>query len=182
MDAQGTGLEPAILQAQWIDSLKRALCRGSAVRRLYNDLSQTLGVIGVPESPHFQESAMKNPFVSMPASQYGFSKFGLLMMLIVLVSGLTFGLKILPVYLDHNFVKGVAEELIADGRAANLTQNEIRDEIASGLRVNNVRDFNLNSVSLERENAQPVLIIEYERRVPLVANIDVIISFDDRIE
>jgi len=125
---------------------------------------------------------MKDSFVSMPKSQFGFSKFGLLMLLVVLVSGLTFGLKILPVYLDHNFVKGVAEDLIADGRAANLTQNEIREEIASGLRVNNVRDFNLNSVTLERENAEPVLVIEYERRIPLVANIDVIISFEDRIE
>jgi hypothetical protein len=125
---------------------------------------------------------MKNLYLPMPDLQRGFSKFGLLMMLVLLVSGLTFGLKILPVYLDHNFVKGVAEELIADGRAATLTQGEIREEIANGLRVNNVRDFNLNSVTLERENAEPVLVIEYERRVPLVADIDVVISFDDRIE
>lgn len=125
---------------------------------------------------------MKNLYLPMPDLQRGFSKFGLLMMLVLLVSGLTFGLKILPVYLDHNFVKGAAEDLIADGRASTLTQGEIREEIANGLRVNNVRDFNLNSVTLERENAEPVLVIEYERRVPLVANIDVIISFDDRIE
>jgi hypothetical protein len=125
---------------------------------------------------------MKNLSLPMPDLQRGFSKFGLLMMLVLLVSGLTFGLKILPVYLDHNFVKGVAKDLIADGRAAALTQGEIREEIANGLRINNVRDFNLNSVTLERENAEPVLVIEYERRVPLVANIDVIISFDDRIE
>ena len=125
---------------------------------------------------------MKISHTSMPRSQRGFSKSGLLMMLIVLVSGLTFGLKILPVYLDHNFVKGVAQELIANGSAATLTQNEIREEIANGLRVNNVRDFNLSSVTLARENAEPVLVIEYERRIPLVANIDVIISFDDRIE
>lgn len=119
---------------------------------------------------------------SLPYSQRGFSRFGLLMLLIVLVSGLTFGLKILPVYLDHNFVKGLAEDLIASGSATSLTQAEVREEIANGLRVNNVRDFNLNSITLQRENARPVLVIDYERRVPLVANIDVIISFDDRID
>jgi len=86
---------------------------------------------------------MKISHMSLQSSQRGFSKLGLLMLLVLLVSGLTFGLKILPVYLDHNFVKGVAEELIADGRAATLTQNEIREEVANGLRVNNVRDFNL---------------------------------------
>ena len=121
------------------------------------------------------------PF-SLPRSQRGFSKFGLLMLLIVLVSGLTFGLKILPVYLDHNFVKGAAEDLIASGRAASLTQVEVREEIASALRVNNVRDFNLNSITLQRESASPVLVIDYERRIPLVGNVDVIISFDDRID
>jgi len=125
---------------------------------------------------------MKNLYLPMPDLQRGFSKFGLLMMLVLLVSGLTFGLKILPVYLDPYFGEGGAERLIAGGRAATLTQGEIREEIANGLRVNNVRDFNLNSVTLERENAEPVLVIEYERRVPLVANIDVVISFDDRIE
>jgi hypothetical protein len=118
---------------------------------------------------------------SLPRSQRGFSKFGLLL-LVVLVSGLTFGLRILPVYLDHNFVKGVAEDLVASGRAATLTQAQMREEIANGLRVNNVRDFNLNSITLQRENASPVLVIDYERRVPLVGNVDVIISFDDRID
>jgi hypothetical protein len=118
---------------------------------------------------------------SLPRSQRGFSKFGLLL-LVVLVSGLTFGLKILPVYLDHNFVKAVAEDLVASGRAATLTQAQMREEIANGLRVNNVRDFNLNSITLQRENASPVLVIDYERRVPLVGNVDVIISFDDRID
>jgi hypothetical protein len=118
---------------------------------------------------------------SLPRSQRGFSKFGLLL-LVVLVSGLTFGLRILPVYLDHNFVKGVAEDLVASGRAATLTQAQMREEIANGLRVNNVRDFNLNSITLQRENASPVLVIDYERRVPLVGNVDVINSFDDRID
>ncbi len=119
---------------------------------------------------------------SLPRSQRGISRFGHLLLLIVLVGGLTFGLKIVPVYLDHNFVKGAVEDLIASGRAASLTQAEVREEIASALRVNNVRDFNLNSITLQRENASPVLVIDYERRVPLVGNIDVIISFDDRID
>jgi len=119
---------------------------------------------------------------SLPRSQLGFSKFGLLMLLVLLVSGLTFGLKILPVHLDRNFVKGAAQELLASGRAAGLTQVEVREEIASALRVNNVRDFNLNSITLQRENASPALVIDYERRIPLVGNVDVIISFDDRID
>ncbi|MCB1648108.1 MAG: DUF4845 domain-containing protein [Pseudomonadales bacterium] len=114
--------------------------------------------------------------------QGGFSKLGLLGMLVVLVAGLTFGLKVLPVYIDHNFVHGVADELVESGRVNSMTQAELREEIAASMRVNNVRDFDLNSITLSRANGSNVISIDYERRIALVANIDVVISFDDQIQ
>jgi hypothetical protein len=114
--------------------------------------------------------------------QRGFSKFGLLSTLIVLVSILTFVLKVLPVYIDHNFIRGVTESLMESGRGSTLTQAEIREEVASRLRVNNVRDFDLNDITMARESGAAVINIRYEKRIPLVSNIDLIVSFDDRIQ
>ena len=125
---------------------------------------------------------MGNKLNSFSGRQRGFSKFGLLMTLVVLVTGLTFGLKVLPIYIDHNFIRGVAESLVESGRAATLTQVEIRGEVSSSLRVNNVRDFDLNSITATRNNGAAVISIVYERRVPLFSNLDVVVSFDDRIE
>ncbi len=117
-----------------------------------------------------------------PRRQRGFSKLGLVFMLVVLVSGLTFALKVLPVYIDHNFVQGVAESLLESGRANSMTQAEVREEIAASMRVNNVRDFDLDSISTSRANGASIISITYERRIPLVANIDIILSFDDQIQ
>tara|TARA_R110001592_G_C12558866_1_gene690946 strand:+ start:92 stop:403 length:312 start_codon:yes stop_codon:yes gene_type:complete len=103
-------------------------------------------------------------------------------MLVVLVSGLTFALKVLPVYIDHNFVQGVAESLLESGRANSMTQAEVREEIAASMRVNNVRDFDLDNISTSRANGASIISITYERRIPLVANIDIILSFDDQIQ
>lgn len=125
---------------------------------------------------------MNNKLNSFSGSQHGFSKFGLLMTLVVLVTGLTFGLKVLPIYIDHNFVRGQAEALVESGRAATLTQAEIRGEIGNSLRVNNIREFDLNSITSTRNNGVAVISIVYERRVPLFSNLDVVVSFDDRIE
>lgn len=119
---------------------------------------------------------------ALPRHQRGFSKFGLLGMLVILVAGLTFGLKVLPVYIDHNFVRGVAETLVDSGRVNTMSQSEVREEIAASMRVNNVRDFDLNSISTSRANGGNVISIVYERRIPLVANIDVVVSFDDQIQ
>lgn len=125
---------------------------------------------------------MNNRLNAFSGRQNGFSKFGLLMTLVVLVTTLTFGLKVLPIYIDHNFVRGLAESLVESGRAATLTQAEIRGEVSNSLRVNNIRDFDLNSITSTRANGAAVITIVYERRVPLFSNLDVVVSFDDRIE
>lgn len=125
---------------------------------------------------------MNNKLNSYSGRQRGFSKFGLLMTLVVLVTGLTFGLKVLPIYIDHNFVRGQAESLVESGRAATMTQAEIRIEVGNSLRVNNIREFDLNSITSTRNNGAAVISIVYERRVPLFSNLDVVVSFDDRIE
>lgn len=113
--------------------------------------------------------------------QKGFSKLGLLMTFVILICVLTFGLKVLPIYLDHNYVKNIAQDMVDTGEAAEMTQTQIRNQIANGLRVNNVHDFDLDSISSSRSNGKASIEIKYEKRVPLVSNIDVIVSFDDRI-
>lgn len=120
--------------------------------------------------------------LSMPASQQGYSKFGLLMTLIVLVCFLTFGLKVFPAYIDHNFVKGFAEDLVESGRASSMTQAEVREEVSRGLAINNVRKFDINSITTSINGGDSVISIKYERRIPLFSNVDIVVSFDDRVE
>jgi len=110
--------------------------------------------------------------------QAGFSKFGLLVMFILIVAFLTFGLKVVPLYVDHNLITGVCEELIENGEAANMTTSDIRQRVSNTLRINNVTDFNLSSITMRKENDQAIISIAYERRVELAANLDVVAKFD----
>jgi hypothetical protein len=110
--------------------------------------------------------------------QTGVSKFGLLMVFILIISFITFGLKVVPLYLDHNLISGVYEELIENGGAANMTITEIRQRVSNTLRINNVTDFDLSSITTRKENDQAIIIIAYERRVELAANLDVVAKFD----
>lgn len=111
-------------------------------------------------------------------AQAGFSKFGLLMMFIIIVAFLTFGLKVVPLYVDHNLITGVCEELIENGEAANMTTSEVRQRVSNTLRINNVTDFDLSSITVRKENDQAIITIDYERRVELVANLDVVAKFN----
>ncbi|GJM12440.1 MAG: hypothetical protein DHS20C12_08430 [Pseudohongiella sp.] len=110
--------------------------------------------------------------------QAGVSKFGLLMMFLLIAAFLTFGLKVVPLYVDHNLIAGVCEELIESGEAANMTTTDVRQRVSNTLRINNVTDFDLSSITVRKESDQAIITIAYERRVELVANLDVIAKFD----
>lgn len=110
--------------------------------------------------------------------QAGVSKFGLIMVFIMIVAFLTFGLKVTPLYVDHNLISGICEELIENGEAANMTTTDIRQRVSNTLRINNVLDFDLSAITMRKENDQAIITIAYERRVELVANLDVVAKFN----
>jgi len=114
--------------------------------------------------------------------QQGFSKFGLLMLLAMITAFLTFGLKVGPVYIDHNVITGICQELVESGEADDMTITDIRNRVSSGLRVNNVTGFDLSSISKRVESDSAIIRINYERRVELFANLDVVAKFDSVIQ
>ena len=102
---------------------------------------------------------------------------------IALLLGLlsTFGLKVGPLYVDHNLITGLCQGLIDNGEANTLTVTEVRDRISSTLRINNITDFDLNSIFMRKDNGEAVITIAYEKRVPLVANLDIVATFDESL-
>ena len=104
-------------------------------------------------------------------------------MMIALVLGLlfSFGLKLGPLYVDHNLITGLCQSLIDNGEANTLTVTEVRDRVSSTLRINNITDFDLNSVFMRKDNGEAIITVAYEKRVPLVANLDIVATFDESL-
>ena len=104
-------------------------------------------------------------------------------MMIVMVLGLlfTFGLKVGPLYVDHNLITGLCQGLIDSGEANTLTATEVRDRVSSTLRINNITDFDLNSIFMREENGEAIITVAYEKRVPLFANLDIVATFDESL-
>lgn len=125
---------------------------------------------------------MKEVPNTLARPQAGFSKFSFLLMLLLLAGVISIAVKIMPVYIDHNFVRGVAEVLVESGRANSLTQEELREEMAASMRINNVRNVDIEDIRTVKTNGNTVIDISYERRIALVFNIDIILSFNDQIQ
>jgi hypothetical protein len=117
----------------------------------------------------------------MPKAQRGVSKLGLLMTFLLITSFLTFGLKVGPLYIDDNVITGVCNDLIETGEIDDMNVRDLRTRVNNSLRINNVTDFDTSAITLARENGQAIITIEYERRVELIANLDVVARFNHRI-
>ena len=113
--------------------------------------------------------------------QRGISSAVILMIALLLGLFFTFGLKVGPLYVDHNLITGLCQGLIDNGEANTLTVTEVRDRISSTLRINNISDFDLNSIPLRKDNGEAIITVAYEKRVPLVANLDIVATFDESL-
>ncbi len=90
--------------------------------------------------------------------------------------------RILPVYVDHNYLVSSTRSLLESRSATTLSQTELRREIGGSLRRNNIEGVDVNSLVLLRSGTTPAVRIEYERRVPFVSNIEFAIRFDETVD
>ncbi len=124
---------------------------------------------------------MKKTAVNNLSRQRGISSAGVLLIAVLLGLFFTVGLKVGPLYVDHNLITVLCQDLIDNGEANSMTVTEVRDRISSTLRNNNVTDFDLNSIRLGKENGEAIITVAYEKRVPLIANLDIVATFDESL-
>ena len=124
---------------------------------------------------------MKKTAVNNFSRQRGISSAGVLLIAVLLGLFFTVGLKVGPLYVDHNLIAGLCQDLIDNGEANSMTVIEVRDRISSILRINNVPEFDLNNIRLRKESGEASITVAYEKRVPLIANLDIVATFDESL-
>lgn len=115
------------------------------------------------------------------ASQRGLTLGSMLLLLILVTPAAGITLKLVPVYVDHNFLVSSTRNLVETRSSTSLTQTMLRQEVAESMRINNIRHIDPRSITLTHISGRPQVRIRYERRVPLIYNIDLIVSFDEQV-
>ena len=115
-------------------------------------------------------------------AQRGLSAIGLLGGLALLASALTLILRLGPHYIDWQTMKSVFNGL-PKAQMHTMPKGEIRETLQKRFKVNSLRDFDLSEiVTIERQKGETTLLVQYERREPIVANVDVVLSFSERYQ
>ena len=113
--------------------------------------------------------------------QKGMGVGGWLLMILIIGGGVSIGLKLVPVYMDHNTMNNVLTKMASEDGHGSKLKDHIRDEIRKRFRVNNIRDFNLrDNLRIERDAEGTTVVLDYQTRVPLVANVELVATFTEQ--
>ncbi|MFP8965578.1 DUF4845 domain-containing protein [Pokkaliibacter sp. CJK22405] len=116
----------------------------------------------------------------MYARQQGMTLFSMLNIM-VFVALVLLAMKIIPEYLENRTVKTILQDVTTDQDISSLGGTGIRQAIQKRLEVNNIR-LPDGALRYSREGRQWNVDLTYERRVPVVYNMSVVISFSHHYE
>jgi len=89
---------------------------------------------------------------------------------------------VVPVYTDNATIERILDGLAAEPEMGSKSTGAIDKIIKARFHVNNIRDFDYSkNLTIVRNNDGARIILDYEVRVPLVYNLDLIASFNKTV-
>ncbi len=110
--------------------------------------------------------------------QKGLSALGVLLILVIGGFFLAVATAVGPLYLDNSFVNAALQSL-SNEPIHKLSDDKIRRRLQDSFTINNVRDVNAKDTVIERKKTATLVRLDYERRVHLFANVDIVVVFEN---
>ena len=112
-------------------------------------------------------------------SQKGMSILSWLMLLSIIAFFASAAFKVLPHYFDYMSLEKIVTSVETDRSLQILTIGDFYSHVSKGMQVNNIRDLNMQeAVKVKIENNDFNVHIKYEKREPLIQNLDLVVRFD----
>ncbi len=113
--------------------------------------------------------------------QKGMSLVGFLVVLAMVVFVAYLGMRIMPIYLEFYSVKQAMNGIAEESGSANFSPFDIKTKMLNRLYVSYADGgVGVEDIKVVRNNGV-WLQVQYERREPVLGNLDVIAAFDERV-
>ncbi len=113
--------------------------------------------------------------------QHGITLMGMLIIMILVISGALAAMRIVPLYISNMSVRGALESLVSDPEMRSASTVNIRRKLQSLFDVNDIRAVNSKAVTIKRAKGGREVRINYEARASMVSNLDVVAHFDESV-
>lgn len=115
--------------------------------------------------------------------QSGISSAGWLLILMLGAFALLSFFRMGPAYLDNYYIREALRALAAESEDINnMPKREIRSKLNKYYTINGIRGEATKALEIERLRNKQVINVNYEIRVPLIYNIDVVMKFNNQLD
>ena len=114
----------------------------------------------------------------MKRMQRGMTMIGFLITLAVVIFFVYCGMKVVPMYIEFYSVKKALASMAKEADLANAPKDKIRASFARHMQIDYVSVIKPEMLKIETTDAGYNLLVDYERREALIANLDVVGKFD----
>lgn len=109
--------------------------------------------------------------------QRGVSLSGLLLWGFILVVVATFGMKMIPAYIEQNTIQKIFKAIVSDTKMENASAREIRLSFSKRAGIDNVKAIRAKNIDIKKNKGKLILTSDYSVKIPMVSNISVVIDF-----
>jgi hypothetical protein len=89
------------------------------------------------------------------------------------------GFKMFPHYMDYMALEGMITKVETEPALGVSTVRDFYEHVEKGMTVNGIRDLDLEeALQIKLENNEFLVHLKYERREPLIENLDLVANFD----
>ncbi len=113
----------------------------------------------------------------MKRMQRGMTMIGFLITLAVVIFFVYCGMKVVPMYIEFYSVKKALASMAKEADLANAPKDKIRASFARHMQIDYVSVIKPEMLKIETTDAGYNLLVDYERREALIANLDVVGKF-----
>ena len=114
-------------------------------------------------------------------SQKGMSMLSWMVLLAVVAFLASAVFKMVPHYLDYMSMKKIITSVETDKAADIRTVGDFYSHVSKGMSVNSIRDLNMrDALQVKVENNEFLVHLKYEKREPLIENLDHLAIFSSR--
>lgn len=114
----------------------------------------------------------------MKRKQRGITMLGFLITLCLVIFFAYCAMKIVPMYIEYYSVKKALASIASDRQAADDSREKLRERFARHMQIDYVSTVKPEMLKIESTDTGYNLIMNYERREPLFANLDVVGKFN----
>ena len=124
---------------------------------------------------------MNGSYQDTTRTSAGFTMRSFLGILVVFAFLAAILMRLVPVYIEYFNVKSSLGRLASEPGLGKASGRRLKDRLMRQFDINNIANVKREDIKIAKHGRKKTVIVDYEVRRPLVANIDMIIHFHDQV-